>query len=471
VGRIIVVSNRVGSLANSPSNSGGLAIAMRAALQREPAIWFGWSGNIVETPPESARIIREGSLTRALVDLSQQDYQRYYAGFANRALWPLFHYRIDLVEFDPQEYSGYSSVNRQFANQLLPLLRPDDLIWVHDYHLIPLGAFLRERGCKNRIGFFFHTPFPVTEVITTLPVHEDLFRALSNYDLVGFQTDNDLHAFTDYIAREVGGDVERDGRIRVFGRNLRAAAFPISIDPEATAVRAARAMAMPGCQRLEASLSGRSLVIGVDRLDYSKGLLRRFQAIDQLLESHPDYRQRVVVLQIATPTRGDVPEYRQLRASLDAIMGRINGRFGEPDLLPVRYLNRNFSQDTLFGFYRISAVGLVTPLRDGMNLVAKEFVASQDPEDPGVLVLSRFAGAARELEAAVIVNPYDSAGIAAALDRALSMPKDERRERHAAQMKVLRGNDIHTWRNAFLTALGGPAYAHTGAESVLVGAD
>lgn len=458
--RLVIVSNRVSPITTAHSNPGGLAIAVRAALDQDRAMWFGWSGKIVESSPTPPRLVRDGRLTRALIDLSREDYERYYTGFANCALWPLFHYRTNLVEFEHEDYAGYRRVNEEFARHLVALLRPDDLIWVHDYHLIPLGAFLRARGINHRIGFFLHTPFPCPGVLTTLPMHEDLVRALSAYDVVGFQTDEDLQAFTDYIEREVHGDAREPGRISAFGRTFHAGVFPVGIDPETTAERSSRALNLPQCHRLFDSLAGRQLVIGVDRLDYTKGLLNRFKAVKLLLEGHPEHRRCVVVLQIAPPTRGDVPEYQQLRSALDALTGHINGRFGAPDLQPVRYLNRQFGQDTLFGFYRLSAVGLVTPLRDGMNLVAKEFVASQDPENPGVLILSRFAGAARQLDAAMIVNPYDPAAIASALDRALTMPLDERRVRHRSLMQGLRRHDIKAWRRAFLDLLSRPGMSH-----------
>ena len=281
-------------------------------------------------------------------------------------------------------------------------------------------------------------------------------RALFAYDLVGFQTEKDLQAFRDYVEREAGGWSEADGTMHAYGTSVRAGSFPISIDTRLVAARAARATSTRRAARLRDSLSDQQLVIGVDRLDYTKGLVHRFDAVERLLEGNPQYRRSIVVLQIASPSREDVPEYQRIRAELDARIGRINGRFGEPDHLPLRYINRSFRQETLFGFYRASRVGLVTPLRDGMNLVAKEFVASQDPDDPGVLVLSRFAGAATELTAALIVNPFDVDQIADALDQALAMPVEERRARYGTMMAQLDGHDVHAWREAFLDALQHP---------------
>ncbi len=451
MGRLIIVSNRVGS--SLRASEGGLATAIQAALQRRPATWFGWSGDTTEEAVGPVRVEVEGPLTRILVDIQREDFEGYYLGFANRVLWPLFHYRVNLAEYERDAWAAYNRVNELFAERLAAILEPDDDVWIHDYHLIPLAGSLRRLGVANRLGFFLHIPFPAPDVLATLPVHAKLVRALFAYDLVGFQTDRDLQSFTDYVVREADGRVEADGTAHAFGETTRAGYFPISIDTRVVAAHAARAARTGVATRLRDSLGGRKLIIGVDRLDYTKGLVRRLAAVERLLESYTAHRRAVVMLQIAPPTREDVREYQQIRAELDACAGRINGRFGEPDVLPVRYLNRRFRQDTLFGFYRASLIGLVTPLRDGMNLVAKEFVASQNADDPGVLVLSRFAGAARELDGALMVNPFDTDQVAEALDRALAMPLDERRERHAAMMARLNEHDVHAWCRSFLDAL------------------
>jgi trehalose 6-phosphate synthase len=462
VGRLVIASNRVGS--SLGGNEGGLATALLAALDQREVVWFGWSGKITDEPAGLTRVLREGRLTRMLVDLERADYDGYYLGFANSVLWPLFHYRVNLAEYTRDQWTAYARVNEMLAERLAAALKPDDVVWVHDYHMMPFGAALRRLGVANRLGFFLHIPFPAPEVLATLPVHEPLVQALFAYDLVGFQTDKDLQAFGDYVEREAGGWIGGDGTMQAYGKGVRAASFPISIDTQMVAFRAARAARTRQAAQLRDSLSGQRLLIGVDRLDYTKGLLHRFDAVERLLETRPQYRREIVVLQIAPPSREDVPEYQRIRAELDARIGRINGRFGEPDHLPVRYINRRFRQETLFGFYRGSRVAMVTPLRDGMNLVAKEFVASQDPEDPGVLVLSRFAGAARELDSAVIVNPFDVDQIADALDRALAMPVEERRIRYETMMATLDEHDIHAWRDAFLDALQQPEGALAAGE-------
>ena len=452
LGRLVVVSNRVGS--SLKANEGGLATALQAMAGQRDIVWFGPSGDLVEGAGGALRIEREGRLTRALVDLDPADYERYYIDFANRLLWPLFHYRIDLADFDRASWDAYCRVNQVLADRLAEFLKPDDQVWVHDYHLFPLADALRRHGVGNRIGFFLHIPFPVPEILTTLPVHATLMRMMFACDLVGFQSERDVQAFQDYVDREAGGRTGLDGLSHAFGRSVRAGCFPIGIDTARVVSQAGRTDGLRPAERLRDSLSGRRLVIGVDRLDYSKGLVKRFAAIERLFETRPHIRRAMVMLQIAPPTREAVPEYQQIRADLDARIGRINGTYGEPDLLPVRYLNRHFRQEVLFGFYRSSRVGLVTPLRDGMNLVAKEYVASQDPEDPGVLILSRFAGAALELEeGALVVNPYDIDEVADALESALQMPLAERRDRHAAMMVRLQKFDVHAWCDGFLQAL------------------
>ena len=451
--RLIVISNRVARVTEGKAAAGGLAVAMLAALKASGGIWFGWSGETKASPPEQPHIHRVGRLTYATMDLSQQDLDEYYNGFANSTLWPLFHYRVDLMSYARTNFAGYRRVNSLFARKLNPLLRDDDIIWVQDYHLIPMGEELRRAGVRNRIGFFLHTPFPAYEILTALPEHETLIRALCAYDLVGFQTENDLNAFRDYIRFEARGEVLGDGLFRAYGRTFRAAAYPIGLDTDTVEAQAAEAAGSRHTERLRASLGGRSLIIGVDRLDYSKGIPERFQSFENLMSAYPANRGRVTFMQIAPPSRTDVQQYSELRERLEHMAGSINGRFAEFDWVPVRYLNKGFNRRTLTGFLRTAAVGLVTPLRDGMNLVAKEYVASQDPENPGMLVLSRFAGAARELGAALIVNPHDCEGVADALQRALDMPLAERRERWEEMIAVLRRNDITAWRERYVDAL------------------
>ncbi len=451
--RLVIVSNRIALPRERGGAAGGLAVAMRDALRRGGGLWFGWSGELSDAPASTPQIVTAGKVVYATLDLSHSDHRAYYLGYANSVLWPLFHYRLGLFEFRRDTFEGYLRVNAAFAAALAPLLQPDDLVWVHDYHMIPLGAELRKLGVRNRIGFFLHIPFPTTEVLTALPGHEKLVEALCAYDLIGFQTSNDLRAFADYIVNEARGETASDGTFAAFGRRGRAGAFPISIDTDGFARTAEHAAGAPDMKRMSESLVGRALIIGVDRLDYSKGLPHRFEAFDQLMERWREHRSRVTLMQVAPPTRGQVAQYRALRRELEGLAGHVNGKYAEFDWVPIRYLNKTFSRNTLAGFYRMARIGLVTPLRDGMNLVAKEYVAAQDGNDPGVLVLSRFAGAARELEGALIVNPFDVEAMAEALHRALAMPLEERQKRWREMMDVLRRNNVGKWREDFLRAL------------------
>ena len=450
--RLVVVSNRVAL--PDESRAGGLSVALQDALKEHGGLWFGWSGRV---DPDTSGHIREqdaGNIHYVTVDLSRQDHADYYNGFANRTLWPLLHFRVDLVDYNRATYAGYKRVNALFAEKLAPLLRADDTVWVHDYHLIPLGKLLRQLGVSCRIGFFLHVPMPSSDLLAALPDHALLFEGLSSYDLIGFQTARDLERFQDYVRLFGRGLVISPGVLETAeGRRLRAGAFPISIDTARIAQQAADAVSKPGVKRLATSLSGRALAIGVDRLDYSKGLPERFRAFGRYLERHPEQHGQLTYLQIAPVSRGEVSEYRLLRRVLERLAGHINGSHADADWTPMRYVNRNYPHATLTGFYRRAKLALVTPLRDGMNLVAKEFVAAQDPADPGVLLLSPFAGAARELDGAVLVNPYDIDGVADAIAEAMLMPLSERQERWAAMMKHLQVHDIAAWRRGYLHAL------------------
>ncbi len=452
--RLVIVSNRLSLPGPGQARAGGLAVAVREALRERGGIWFGWSGEIA-TPAETARITTRGKITYAATDLSATEHKQYYLDYANSTLWPLLHFRLGLMEYRRDAARAYLEVNRRFAKMLAPLIGPDDLIWIHDYHLIPLGQELRRLGLRNRLGFFLHTPFPPAEVLIALPRNEALIEAMCAYDLVGFQTEDCVRAFSSCITAIAGGsDLGSDG-IAAFGRRLRAEAFPIGIDTEGFVELARRASGSPETLRLEESLSGRALILGVDRLDYSKGIPQRFDAIEALLTDSPEQRRQFSYLQITPYSRGDVAQYRALRRQIEEAAGRVNGKFAEFDWSPIRYVNRSFTRQTLAGFHHRARIGLVTPLRDGMNLVAKEFVAAQNPEDPGVLVLSRFAGAANQLKAALLVNPIDVDETAAALRRGLAMSREERIERWRSMMAVLRTNTVATWCADFLAALGG----------------
>ena len=391
--RLIVISNRVSApTAEQPSAQGGLAVALTAALREGNGIWFGWSGETGETG--DLKFETYDGVTSATIDLPEQDVDEYYDGYANRTLWPLFHYRLGLTEFERDFQGGYERVNRLFGDVIGPHIEPDDLVWVHDYHMIPLGWVLRQRGNKNRLGFFLHIPWPPTDLLYALPDHRRLVEALFAYDVVGFQSREWLEIFHDYVLREMGGTVGPGDRITVGGRTITAIACPIGIDATEFIAGANGDEARRTQDRMIESVDGRALIVGVDRLDYSKGLEERFNGYQRYLDTRPDAHANVTMLQIAPPSRATVQSYMDIRATLDALSGRINGAHAEIDWVPLRYVNRGFPRDTLAGVYRAARIGLVTPLRDGMNLVAKEFVAAQDPEDPGVLTLFHFGDAA-----------------------------------------------------------------------------
>jgi trehalose 6-phosphate synthase len=428
-------------------------------LKNTQSVWFGWSGNVVEADQVSTQTIASGNSTYVVTDLSEEDYQEYYNGFANRVLWPVLHYRIDLTEFSRRDLTGYFRVNRYFARELSKILRPDDLVWIHDYHLIPMAEELRARGHANRIGFFLHVPFPAPEIMTVLPNHERLLPSLLQYDLVGFQTETDVGNFVRYLVSEHRGtsqafEATENQLVFTSGtRETRIGSFPVGLDVEAFQTRARRAVRSSFVREVVDSLGGKALVIGVDRLDYSKGLVQRMEAFERFYELHAEWRAKVTYLQIAPPSRSEIPEYSELEQAVGAAAGRINGKYGEVAWTPIRYLNRTYSRSALAGLYRSAQVALVTPLRDGMNLVAKEYIAAQDPQNPGVLVLSRFAGAAAECRQALLVNPYDTESVAGAIARALYMPLSERRERHRMMLSTLSRNGSKVWSTHFLNSL------------------
>ncbi|TAJ71106.1 MAG: trehalose-6-phosphate synthase [Phenylobacterium sp.] len=454
--RLIVVSNRV----NPPSGDGeesvgGLAMALAASLKEYSGIWFGWSGKTTDKFTGQLNVEKVGGVTAATVDLEEVDVDEYYNGYANKTLWPLFHYRNDLAAFDRAFDKGYTRVNRRFAETLAPLIEPDDLIWVHDYHLIPLARELRALGVKNRIGFFLHIPWPAHQVMINLPRHRQLVEAMFDYDLVGFQTAEYQQAFEEYVLSEADGSLVKPGCLKGFGRLLEVGAFPIGIDAAdfARMVKSSRARRMRDL--MAAHTVFRHLIVGVDRLDYSKGLEERFLGFEQFLTRNPDLRREVLMLQIAPVSREAVEAYQEIRARLDSLSGRINGEFADVDWAPFRWVNRNYRRDELAGIYGAARVGLVTPLRDGMNLVAKEYVAAQNPDDPGVLILSRFAGAARQMPDALLVNPNSPEEVADALKRALAMEKPERIRRWQALFDSVEREDVVGWRDSFVGALSG----------------
>lgn len=458
--RLVCVSNRI-TLPGNGGSSGGLAVGLNAAMSHTGGLWLGWSGETPAEPSPDPHVITHGNIDYATIDLTAAQVEDYYNGYCNGALWPLFHYFPEVFRHEQRHYDAYQSVNALFAQQLMKMLQPGDAVWIHDYHLIPMARYLRQHQFTGPIGFFLHTPFPHMQVLRLLPNHLELIRDLCQYNVVGFQTQDDVQSFRSCLSNGLGNTTH-------------IAAYPIGVDVDSIVAEAAEAVLEDQVARLTASLLGRKLIIGVDRLDYSKGLTERFAAFEEFLESYPDEQGKVTFLQIAPLSRSDVHAYTEIRQALEQSAGRLNGRFAEADWTPIRYLNRNFTHATTMGFLRAAQVGLVTPVRDGMNLVAKEFVAAQDPKDPGVLIISPMAGAARELTGALQVNPYDKRGMAEAIQRALHMSVEERRQRHRKMLAALRANDIHHWYSTFCADLeqaasqteGGKVTAKVGVRAV-----
>jgi trehalose 6-phosphate synthase len=453
--RLIIVSNRVAMPMKHGGAAGGLAVGILAALQDHGGIWFGWDGKLTASSEAGTpEVVRKGNIDFATISLNETDFERYYNGYSNRVLWPVCHYLLDFIQYESADFDAYRRVNAQFAHKLAAMVKPDDIIWVHDYHLIPLAAELRDAGIGNPIGFFLHVPFPSYEAFRAVPGHEYLVRSLCAYDVLGFQTSGDLAAFETCIREPiVDAEFRSDHVITMPGGTVIADAFPIGVDVDGIATLARGAIENKRVRDMVKSLGARQLIIGVDRLDYSKGLTKRFLAYERLLEKYPNGQNILTFMQIAPPTRTGVRTYDDIRSELEQLSGRINGRFAETDWVPIRYLNKGISRKPLMGMFRSASVGLVTPVRDGMNLVAKEFQAAQDPEDPGMLVLSSLAGAACELQEAVIVNPHDLDDVADGIATAVNMPLDERKERHAAMIATLKKNDINAWRTRFISAL------------------
>ncbi len=448
--RIVIVSNRT---PGKGPTAGGLAVALRKVLDEHEGFWFGWSGKLADHPSTEARMENIDGLSVAQIDMTRDDHHAYYAGFSNSILWPSFHLRLDLATIESHWYEGYRRVNQQFARSLMPLLKPDDVIWVHDYHLIPLANELRNLGARNRIGFYLHIPFPTTDALYAIPHHGELMHDLSRYDLVGMQADRDVAAFTEFAEHQAPSTFGKSRTDFIDFSRTEVAAFPIGSDPEAFARLSISPAATKMVHRMRRSLVDQRLILGVDRLDYSKGLPQRVEAYEKLLANNARLRRNVHLLQVAPPSRDTIKEYQETSDTLDAICGRVMGHFAEPDWQPLTYVKRAYGQPSLAGLYRLARVGLVTPLRDGMNLVAHEYVGSQDPENPGVLVLSRFAGAAEIFPAALQVNPFDTDETAEALRIALDMPLEERRARWADLMAAAREHSVDNWARHFIDRL------------------
>lgn len=450
--RLVVISNRVPVPGDRNPAAGGLAVGLADAVT-QGSLWFGWSGRRASVTATEATVVDARGVTYATMDLGDADYRHFYTGFANGALYPLLLYRLGLMAFREEDYAGYRKVNRAFATVLAPMLRADDMIWVHDYQLLTVAHELRDCGAQQRIGFFLHTPFVPPQIFCALPRASELLDALCACDVIGFHTNDYREAFLQCVSVLLGTQSDEDGSFIHRGRHVQTIVSPIGIDVAPFTVLATRNATSVAAKDLIASLSGRPLGISVDRLDYAKGLPNRIRAIDHLFTAYPEHRKKVTFLQVAAPSREELGDYRGLRRELDRAVGDVNGRYSEVDWTPIRHITRAVRRSTLAGFHRIARLGIVTPLRDGMNLVAKEYIAAQNPADPGVLVLSQFAGAAEQLTDALIVNPYDAQAVATCMHEGLIMPLEERQARHRSLLACIRASSARQFCQNFLTAL------------------
>ena len=460
--RVIVVSNRLpvslkrgGALWDTKATAGGLATAMQPVLRRSNGIWIGWSGETSEGEDKSRSAVLQEWATKHryfAVDLDKETAQGFYAGIANQALWPLFHHFPSLVRFDPEHWKAYVRANEIFRDEILKHVRANDLVWIHDYHFLLLPQMLREVMPELSIGFFLHVPFPSSSVFRILPKREELLRGMLGADYLGFHTHRYLQHFRTAILRLLGLTSQMD-RVEVDRRTLKLDALPIGIAPHQFNDLLTKST---GTRKQLAELKQRfgycKIILGVDRLDYTKGIPERLRAYRRFLQEFPEWRGKVVLIQVAVPSREQVPKYTRLRREIDELIGEINGDWSTPNWSPIIYLRRNLPQSELAALYAGADVALITPLRDGLNLVAKEYVACKSSGD-GVLILSEFAGAAAEMGEAVLVNPYDEEGLSLAIERALSLPEAEKRERMMALNRRVHKNNVFAWGERFITNL------------------
>jgi trehalose 6-phosphate synthase/phosphatase len=459
-GRLLIVSNRLpvtarldGARLRLAPAGGGLATGLRSRHERSTGLWVGWPGDVTGFTMEQRADLERQLADRRIVPvyLSRDDIERYYDGFSNRVLWPLFHYLIDRVPVDATGWDAYAEVNSTFAEVVAREYRPDDTIWVHDYQLMLLPALLRHRLPSARIGFFLHVPFPSSEVFRVLPWRRELLNGLLGADLLGFHTFAYMRHFLASLLHVEGVEAEID-RVHLGDRDIKLGVFPMGIDADRFGELAQDPDVQLEADAIRRDAGGRHIILGVDRLDYTKGIPRRLHAVEWLLEREPELRDRIRYIQVAVPSRGDVDSYQKFKRQVEERVGRINGKCGTLRSTPIHYIHRSVSTRHLVALYCAADVMLVTPLRDGMNLVAKEFVASRVDED-GVLVLSEFAGAAAELDGAVVVNPYDVVAVAETIERALSTPLAERRARMRMLRRRVLSHDIQAWAEAFIQQL------------------
>lgn len=450
-GRLVMVSNRI--VRREDAGFGRLAGVLRSVLRRHGGVWFGWSGTVANAPTLALGRDWNDDFGYVAIDLDPSDYDAFYKGFPVRVLHPMLHSRLHDMQFDRNDMAAWFRANARFAAALKTQLRPGDKIWINDLHLLPVASQLRALGVHNHIGLFVHDALPSCRVLASVPHHEQVFSGLVACDLIGVQTTRNLHALSKYLIGFHAAVPGSNGTLCVDAHALQLGVFPVGVDVERMAGLAQRTDVRALIRRFRNSLGPHKLLVGIDRPDPANGLCQRLHAIDHLLQRSPQLAGTFSMLQISPPVRYDMPPCVDLDGEINRHVSHINGRYARPDWLPVRYVKKGFRQRVLAGYLRAADVGLMTPLHDGMTLIAKEYVACQDPSDPGVLVLSRFAGAADELGDAVQVNPLDVEDVAAGIRIAMRMPLDERRVRWETLASVLRRQNLVRWSNDFLQAL------------------
>ena len=464
-GRLINVSNRLpveikfrAGRARLNPTAGGLATALDSIWRHHHGLWIGWAGAV--DPETASTLLQKAARGRPYgfkaVPLSQHEVSKFYAGFANEIIWPLFHDMPSRCDFDPEYWEFYQRVNRKFAQAAAEVATSKDLIWAQDYHLMLMGRYLREANCAARVGFFLHIPFPAPDIFEKLPWRKTILRSLLQYHLLGFQTDRDRYNFLSCLERIVPEAAtareEAHNLVVLENRRTTIATFPISIAFEEFASHAASREVEEASNQLRRELSNNFLVLGVDRMDYTKGIPERLKAFRILLRRYPELRHRVTLLQVVVPSREEIPNYKELRREVELLVSQINGEFTEAGWVPIHYMHRNLTRKQLLTYYRAADIALITSLKDGMNLVAKEFCAAQ-VEERGVVVISEFAGATAELQhGALVVNPNDLAGIAEAIHRACVMPVEEKLARMRLLRDIVRTYNVQGWAESFLNA-------------------
>ncbi|MCZ6556778.1 MAG: trehalose-6-phosphate synthase [SAR324 cluster bacterium] len=440
------------------SSSGGLVTAMGPVLRNRGGLWIGWPG--VEASDGLKKLVeseqKKFGFSLSPVNLTKEEQKNFYYGFSNEIIWPLFHGLQSLCNYDPEYWSTYEAVNIKFAENIVRVTSANDYIWINDYHLMSSGKFLKQMGVQSPLGFFLHIPFPPPDIFQKLPWRAEILRGLLEFDLIGFQTLRHKRNFLQSV-RAMAKDAQIIGkgqvsRVRLGNREVRVGNFPIGIDSKSFSINATSPEVEHNVIKLHEAFPGCQKILGVDRLDYTKGLPYKLDGFRRALQRYPELRKKVTLVQVVVPSREDIPEYHDLKFRIEQLVGEINGQFSRPDWTPIHYMFRHLKRDELLAYYRGCEIAMVTPLEDGMNLVAKEYCACSEPEN-SVLILSEFAGAAAQLRVgAITVNPYDRDGVADSIQQAYEMGTDERRFRMRRLQRVVREQDIFHWVDSFLNA-------------------